>query len=152
MSKSAIIRIQASSFDPAAEIGAFRVNCGDVGALASFTGYVRGEGGRVDTLELEHYAGFTEARINDIAIQAYARFDITDALIIHRYGRMTPEEPIVLVAAASAHRKDAINAVDFLMDYLKTDAPFWKKQSGDGEETWIEPRAADRNARKDWEE
>lgn len=151
MKKPADIRIEDASFDPAEEIGAFRRACADIGALASFTGYVRGEMGDVDALVLEHYPGFTEARIEDIATQAQDRFDLAHVLIIHRHGAMHPGDPIVLVAAASDHRKDAIQAVDFLMDYLKTDAPFWKKETGAGGEKWIEPREADRMARGAWE-
>ena len=147
-----LVRIQQSVFNPADETERFRRQAGDIGALASFTGYVRAEDGRVDTLFLKHYPAFTEARIGDMETHARERFDVQDVLIIHRHGALVPGEPIVLVAAASAHRKDAIGAVDFLMDYLKTDAPFWKKEIGAAGERWIEPRMTDVKARASWED
>jgi molybdopterin synthase catalytic subunit len=119
------------------------------GALASFVGLVRGDG--VSALELEHYPGFTEAEIARIEALARARFDVLDILVIHRFGTLAPGEPIVLAAALSRHRAAAFDCVRFLMDYLKTDAPFWKREITADGARWIEPRDDDRAARKDWE-
>ncbi len=147
-----MIRIQAAPFDPEVELRDFVDRQSDFGAIASFAGYVRGEKGQVATLELQHYPGFTETEIEKILKMARARFEISDALVIHRYGPLGPGEAIVLVAAVSAHRKPAFEAVDFLMDYLKTDAPFWKREiSPEGASNWIEPRSQDRQARLEWE-
>ncbi len=155
-----MIRVQSAPFDPHAEAAAFSAGRMEAGALASFTGSVRNAahasqdtGGEVTALELEHYPGFTEAKIAEIEAAARKRFDVIDLLIIHRYGRMAPGEAIVFVAALSKHRREALQAVDFLMDQLKTDAPFWKKEvRGDGAPEWIEPRSDDRDARARWEQ
>lgn len=145
------ILVQAERFRPEQELESFRQGVPDCGAISSFIGYVRGESGRVSQLVLEHYPGFTEAEIETIVDDTLARFDISAAKVIHRYGAMDPGEPIVLVAAAAQHRKPAMAAVDCLMDYLKTDAPFWKKQSGEQGDEWIEPRGEDRTARQAWD-
>jgi len=141
--------VQVALFDPGAELSQF-ARAG-AGAMASFVGYVRGEAGAVTSLVLDHYPGFTEREIGRIETQARSRFSLIDALIIHRHGAMAPGEPIVLAAALAAHRKPALAAVDFIMDHLKTDAPFWKREIGANAETWIEPRAEDRAARALWE-
>jgi molybdopterin synthase catalytic subunit len=146
-----MIRVQAEPFDPYAELERFTKAAPAAGAIANFIGLVRAEGDQVSALILDHYAGFTEKEIARIDAEARERFEVTDTLIIHRFGRMAPGEAIVLVAAASAHRKPALAAVDFLMDWLKTDAPFWKREDGPGGERWIEPRADDRAARAEWE-
>ena len=145
------IRVQLERFSPGEEIEQFRTACGDIGALANFVGYVRGESGNVVTLRLEHYAGFTEAQISKCASLAAERFAPDAILVIHRFGDLSPGEPIVLVAAAGQHRVEAIKAVEFLMDYLKTDAPFWKCETGPKGEKWIEPRLDDQKARKAWD-
>lgn len=145
-----MIILSPSAIDPARLIEDFRATARDAGALASFIGYVRGEGGAVASLELEHYPGFAEARIAEFEAEAVERFGLVGALIVHRVGCLLPGEPIVVAAAMAAHRKEAIQAVDFLMDYLKTDAPFWKKETGADGARWIEPRAADRAARAAW--
>jgi molybdopterin synthase catalytic subunit len=143
-------RIQREIFDVGGELARF--TSADAGAMANFVGYVRGEGGVVNTLILDHYPGFTEQEIGRIEALAVARFGLIDALIIHRYGAMSPGEPIVLVSVLAAHRKAALQAVDFIMDHLKTDAPFWKREAGVGGERWVEPRADDRAARAHWDE
>lgn len=148
-----MIRVQSAPFDPVIEIAAFQAAHREVGALATFVGTVRGSahGGAVEILELEHYPGFTEKRIADIVAAACERFEVLDTLVVHRYGRMRPGDAIVLAAAVSTHRRPALEAVDYLMDRLKTDAPFWKKEHGPGGAVeWIEPRADDREARARW--
>jgi molybdopterin synthase catalytic subunit len=147
-----MIKVQEEPFDPYAELARFTKRKPKVGAVASFIGLVRDEGDRVDALILDHYPGFTEKEIKRIETQARGRFDVADTLVIHRYGRMIPGEAIVLVAASALHRKAALEAVTFLMDYLKTEAPFWKRERGPDGETWIEPRAGDREARAAWME
>jgi molybdopterin synthase catalytic subunit len=154
-----MIRIQTEAFDPHAETAAFANGRGDAGALATFVGAVRdsAHGGEVIALELEAYPGFTEKQIAAIENDAHRRFDVMDLMVIHRYGRMLPGEAIVLVAALSQHRRDALQAVDYLMDRLKTDAPFWKKEvrparSGGETAEWIEPRSDDREARARWDQ
>ena len=147
-----MIALKPSPFDPDAALAAFRARSGPAGAVASFVGHVRGESGGVATLELTHYPGFTERAIEAIDANARGRFPLIDTLIIHRVGVLAPGEPIVLTAAAARHRKEAIGAVDFLMDYLKTDAPFWKRETGPDGARWIEARAADTDARAVWEQ
>ena len=151
-----MIRIQSAPFDPHAEAAAFSAGRAEAGALATFTGSVRKSAqagsSEVTALELEHYPGFTEAKIAQIEGEARKRFDVLDLMVIHRHGRMAPGEAIVFVAALSRHRREALQAVDFLMDQLKTDAPFWKKEvRGDGPPEWIEPRSDDRAARARWD-
>ncbi len=147
-----MIRIQTEPFDPQAEAAVFSDGRSEVGALATFVGAVRdsAHGGEVSALELEAYPGFTEKQIGQIEADALARFDVVDTLVIHRYGRMLPGEAIVLVAALSKHRREALQAVDYLMDRLKTEAPFWKKEIRPEGVEWIEPRADDREARARW--
>jgi len=148
-----MIRVQTDPFDPHAEAAAFQRSRSEAGALATFVGSVRdsAHGAEVTALELEAYPGFTEKQIAKIEADARARFDVIDTLVIHRYGRMAPGEAIVLVAALSKHRREALQAVDYLMDRLKTDAPFWKKEVGPQGAAWIEPRADDRDARDRWD-
>ena len=145
-----MIRIQSASLDIESELQVFRMSSMDYGALASFEGYVRSEDGQVTALELQHYPAVTEAEIAQFEQMARDRFDVLDCLIIHRVGRILPSEAIVLVAVLAKHRKPALEAVDFLMDYLKTSAPFWKKQIGPDGETWIEPRSSDHAATAAW--
>ena len=141
-----MIRVQAKPFDPVAELAAFRHD--DSGAMASFIGYCRAHHGdaKVEALELEHYPGFTEseiARIVDDVRTRGVRRGLQDMLVVHRTGRIRPGEAIVLVAALSSHRAEAFAAVEEVMDYLKTDAPFWKREIRDDGAHWIEPTAAD---------
>ncbi len=149
-----MIRVQTAPFDPYAETAAFGAGRSEAGALASFVGTVRNSahGGAVSALELEGYPGFTEKQIAQIETDARARFDVIDTLVIHRYGRMAPGDAIVLVAALSKHRREALQAVDYLMDRLKTEAPFWKKELRPEGAEWIEPRADDRDAHARWSE
>ena len=148
-----MIRVQTAAFDPHAETAAFQCGRGEAGALASFIGTVRdsAHGGEVSALELEAYPGFTEKQIAAIEADARSRFDVVDTLVIHRYGRMLPGEAIVLVAALSKHRREALQAVDYLMDRLKTEAPFWKKEVRPEGAEWIEPRNDDHASRAKWD-
>ena len=114
-----------------------------MGAVATFTGLARADSGPATVLELEAYPGFTEAEIGKIAAQAHARFKLADHFILHRIGKIGPGEPIVFVATAARHRRAAFEACDFLMDYLKSQAPFWKKEHGPAGARWVEPRAED---------
>ena len=136
-------RIATTAFNPEAELAAFGAERGGVGALASFVGYCRNEDGAVSSLYLQHYPGFTEREIDRLANEIAARFQVKDILVIHRVGDIPPGEAIVLVAALSSHRNAAFEAVRVMMDYLKTDAPLWKKESGPDGTRWIEPRAED---------
>ena len=125
----------------------------DAGALASFTGYCRATGhdGEVSELVLEHYPGFTEREIGELAASASQRHKLIDLIIVHRAGGIAPGEAIVLVAAVSSHRADAFAAVEEIMDYLKTDAPFWKRERGPAGERWVEPTDEDRARRARFE-
>jgi molybdopterin synthase catalytic subunit len=148
-----MIRVQAELFDPAMELAGFARGRTDVGGVASFTGFVRDEHGGepVAAMTLEHYPGMTERQLAAIEAEARERWPLLDALVIHRYGRMLPGEPIVLVATASAHRAAALEACAFLIDWLKTRAPFWKlEESGQGER-WVEARASDEAAARRWD-
>jgi molybdopterin synthase catalytic subunit len=149
-----LVRVQPEPFDPAAELAAFARGRTDVGGIATFLGLVRDEygGERVSAMTLEHYPGMTERKLAEIEAEARARWpDLQDALIIHRHGRMLPGEPIVLVATASAHRQAALDACAFLIDWLKTKAPFWKLEETGGNERWVEARASDDQAAARWE-
>jgi molybdopterin synthase catalytic subunit len=132
-------------FDPNAALAAFMAAHPDAGAMASFVGICRGHtnGEAVTALILEHFEGFTQSEIARIMAACQARFAVTGLLVMHRTGRVLPGEPIVLAAAASAHRRAAFEAVDFLMDYLKSEAPFWKKEEGPLGARWVEPRVED---------
>ena len=140
-----MIRVSTDPFDPGAELSAFEKSANGAGAVVSFLGKVRGRAGEGDVkaLYLEHYPGVTERSIAEIERQARKRWAIDDTLIIHRVGELKPDEPIVMVCVASAHRREAFEAADFLMDYLKTEAMFWKKESREDGASWIEPREAD---------
>ena len=146
------IRIQAEDFDVAAELAALASGRTDIGAVVSFTGLCRDEGGRLGALELEHYPGMAEAELGLVATEAASRWPLQGLLAIHRYGLIAPGGQIVLVAAASAHRRAAFEAADFLMDYLKTRAPFWKREHlSDGTlGDWVEARSEDDDAARRW--
>jgi molybdopterin synthase catalytic subunit len=149
-----LVRVQAEPFDPAAELAAFARGRTDVGGIATFLGLVRDEHGgeRVSAMTLEPYPGMTERKLAEIEAEARARWpDLQDTLVIHRHGRMLPGEPIVLVATASAHRQAALDACAFLIDWLKTKAPFWKLEETGGDERWVEARASDDQAAARWE-
>ena len=143
------IRVQEESFDPGAELNAFSDLKGRAGAVVSFSGVVRGED--LDALELEHYPNMTEKALGEIRDEAHKRWELVDSMIIHRYGRMALGEPIMMVAVASAHRKEAFEAASFLMDFLKSRAPFWKKEIQDGEGQWVDAREEDETALKNWQ-
>jgi len=149
-----MIRVQQGDFDPAAEIDKLLAGRTDIGALVTFTGLVRDIAGdqAISAMTLEHYPGMTERQLQEIERQAHERWPLDASLIIHRVGRMAPGERIVLVAAASAHRKAAFEAAEFLIDWLKTKAPFWKlEESPDGAQNWVDAREADCAAAARWE-
>ena len=150
---AATIRIQTEDFDAAAEQRALTHGRRDIGAVVSFTGLCRDEGGRLSALELEHYPGMAEEEVGRVAREALARWPLTGLTVIHRFGKIAPGGNIVLVVAASSHRRAAFEAADFLMDYLKTRAPFWKKEhlvTGDAA-GWVEAKAEDDAALERWE-
>ena len=140
-----MINVLATPFDPVAEIAAFNARASSAGAVVTFCGAVRDLAGdnTVNGLELEHFPGVTERSIAAIEEEARSRWPVSDIEIIHRTGRLVPGEPIVLVCVAAAHRREAFEAADFLMDYLKTKAVFWKKELRADGADWIEPRAED---------
>jgi molybdopterin synthase catalytic subunit len=147
--------IQAEDFDVGAEIARLRAGDVGVGAVASFIGTVRDRNGpqaagSVQALELEHYPGMTERSIESMIDAAFARFDLRGARVIHRVGVMQPGEQIVLVVVSSAHRREAFQACEFLMDYLKTQAPFWKKETTPDGAHWVDARVADDEALARW--
>lgn len=139
------VKVQLEDFDVQAESGLLTSGRKDVGALVSFTGLCRDEAGTLSALELEHYPGMAEAELIRIAEQAIERWPLTGLTVIHRHGKIPPGDNIVLVIAASSHRRAAFEAADFLMDYLKTRAPFWKKEhfAEGGTGTWVEAKAVD---------
>ena len=147
------VRVQTADFDVAREIAALRAGDARVGAVASFIGTVRdvNDAVAVSTMTLEHYPGMTEKSLEAIVAEARARFDILDALVIHRVGALQPTDQIVLVAVTSAHRGDAFDACRFVMDYLKTRAPFWKKEETAEGARWVDARVSDDAAAARWE-
>lgn len=147
------VRIQTEAFDAGAEINALRGARTDVGAIVSFIGSVRDlhEGAAVNALTLEHYPGMTETALDAIVREAHDRWDILDVLVIHRVGTMRPPDPIVLVVVLSAHRGEAFSACEFVMDWLKTRAPFWKKEQTPAGTRWVDARAADDHAASRWD-
>jgi len=146
------VRVQTQDFDAGAEMARLRAADARVGALAAFVGTVRdvNDATQVSTLTLEHYPGMTEKALEAIVAEARQRFDIYDALVIHRVGTLRPTDQIVLVVVTSAHRGDAFDACRFLMDYLKTRAPFWKKEQTPDGPRWVEARASDDEAAARW--
>ncbi|MGE0409736.1 MAG: molybdenum cofactor biosynthesis protein MoaE [Amphiplicatus sp.] len=144
-----MILLEPCSFDPYAHLSAVSRETGGAGAIASFIGLVRSEGG-VRALHLDHFPGLTEAAIRRAAETARGRWPLTALRIVHRVGEARAGEPVVLVATAAAHRRPAFEACDFLMDFLKTDAPFWKKELREDGARWIEPRAEDYRDRARW--
>mgnify|MGYP001553069991 CR=1 FL=1 len=140
-----MIAVQTEPFDPSALLARFSAGRTDCGAVVSFTGLARAatDGEAVSALELDAYPGFTEAAIAAMEAEARERFGVKDLMIVHRYGAIGPGEAVVFVAGAAEHRRAAFQAVDFLMDRLKTQAPFWKKETGLDGDRWIEPRAPD---------
>jgi len=147
------VRIQHEDFDISEEIAALRAARRDVGAVASFVGIVRdvNEGASVEGMTLEHYPGMTERSIQAIIDDAKSRWTIFEALVIHRIGELRPQDQIVLVIVTGLHRGDAFAACEFIMDYLKTQAPFWKKERTPQGDRWVDARASDDKAAARWE-
>ncbi len=146
------IAVQEAPFDAAAEERAVRAGNPAVGAVVTFLGLMRdiNEGDRVRAMTLEHYPGMTEKALDAILDQAFERWDLEGIRVVHRVGRLAPEDPIVLVTVASRHRGEAFRACEFVIDWLKTRAPFWKKEETDQGERWVEARASDEAARARW--
>ena len=146
------VRIQEADFDVGAELAALQGERTDVGAVASFVGCVRGHTREddVSALTLEHYPGMTEKKLGEIESEAHRRWPLDAVLIVHRYGRLVPGDRIVLVATASPHREAALAACQFLIDWLKTDAPFWKSEETPAGERWVASRAEDEAAKGRW--
>ena len=142
--------IQEADFDVSAELASLRDGDGGIGAIASFVGTVRGSAATVREMWLEHYPGMTERAIEAMADDAGRRFDIRAVRVVHRVGRLLPGEQIVLVAVASAHRREAFQACEFVMDWLKTQAPFWKKERTPQGERWVDARESDDAATARW--
>ncbi len=143
-------RVQDAPFDAGAELTAFTTGRSDLGAVVTFTGVVRDNARVLKFLEIEHYPGMTLKQIEIIEAQAVARWNLVASLIIHRYGRLMAGENIMMVATAATHRADAFAAAEFLMDYLKSRAPFWKKEVTADGESWVEARVADEDALDRW--
>lgn len=148
-----IVRVQTEDFEVGAEVARLRAGRANVGAVVTFIGTVRdvNDGSGVSSLTLEHYPGMTERSLEAICTEAQGRWRLDDVLVIHRYGELLPLDQIVLVVTTSAHRGDAFAACEFIMDYLKTRAPFWKKERTPQGERWVEARAADDDAAARWQ-
>ena len=146
-----MIRVQQEDFDIGAEIARLKAGRSDIGAIVAFVGTVRDQSGSIDEMTLEHYPGMTEAELKRIEAEASARWPLQASLIVHRYGTLKPSENIVLVVTASEHREAAFRAAEFLMDYLKTRAPFWKRESGPQGTRWVEANARDEIAGSRWD-
>jgi len=145
-----MIRVQAEQFDAGGELNAFSTRVAGAGAVVSFTGLVRDVSAGLSTMEIEHYPGMTEKALGAIRDEAMQRWALADALVIHRIGPMAAGEVIMMVATASRHRKDAFEAAEFLMDYLKSRAPFWKREvTADGAD-WVASKDEDEDALKRW--
>jgi molybdopterin synthase catalytic subunit len=145
------IIVQSDAFDMGAEANSFAAGVVGAGAIVTFTGITRDSAnGDMDVMEIEHYPGMTERALTAIAEQAMQRWKLADCLVIHRYGRLAPQDPIMMVATASRHRADAFAAAEFLMDYLKSRAPFWKKEITKSGTDWVEARAEDEAALRRW--
>ncbi len=144
------VRVQSEPFDMGAEVTAFTASVPGAGAVVTFSGLVRDEGGTLTAMEIEHYPGMTERALEKIRADALARWSLTDAMIIHRYGPMKPGDQIMMVATAARHRTDAFAAAEFLMDYLKSRAPFWKKEFGTDGDAWVAAKDEDEDALDRW--
>ena len=146
-----IVRVQEAPFDFGTEAQAFADAQSGMGAVVTFTGIVRDLNGALTKMVIEHYPGMTEKALMAIAEEAHGRWSLGGSLIIHRYGTLGPDDMIMMVATASKHRKDAFEAAMFLMDYLKSRAPFWKKEEAGGAADWVAARDEDEDALKGWE-
>ncbi|TMM55534.1 molybdenum cofactor biosynthesis protein MoaE [Sulfitobacter sabulilitoris] len=145
------ISVQSEPFDLGAESTAFAAGHRDMGAIVTFTGVVRDlPGDPLEAMEIEHYPGMTESALHDIAATALDRWSLGDVLVIHRHGRLTPGEMIMMVATAAPHRRDAFEAAEFLMDYLKSRAPFWKREMTAKGADWVASKAEDEDALDRW--
>ena len=146
------VKVQTEDFDLTTEIAQLRANTPKVGAIVNFVGVVRdlNEGEQISEMDLEHYPGMTEKALEDIIAEARSRWDLFDALVIHRVGPLKPLDQIVLVAVTSAHRGEAFAACEFIIDYLKTQAPFWKKEQTPQGSRWVDARVTDDEAMKKW--
>jgi len=145
------ICVQSDPFDMGAEANRFTQSATGAGAIVTFTGITRDSAaGDLAVMEIEHYPGMTERALTEIATQAMTRWQLTDCLVIHRYGRLAPTDPIMMVATAARHRADAFAAAEFLMDYLKSRAPFWKKEIAKSGTAWVAARDEDEAALKRW--
>ncbi|MDO5755960.1 MAG: molybdenum cofactor biosynthesis protein MoaE [Rhodobacterales bacterium] len=145
------IRVQEAPFDLGLEANGFAARQAGMGAVVTFTGIVRDLDGSLDRMHIEHYPGMTEKALRGIAEEAHRRWDLGGSLIIHRHGNLSPDDMIMMVATAARHRKDAFDAAMFLMDYLKSRAPFWKKEMVSGDASWVAARGEDEDALKAWE-
>jgi molybdopterin synthase catalytic subunit len=146
-----VIKVQQEDFDIGAEIARLKAGRTDIGAIVTFTGTVRDQAGAVAEMTLEHYPGMTEAELARVEAEACARWPLQASLIVHRHGSLKPGDNIVLVVTASEHRDAAFEAARFLMDYLKTRAPFWKRESGPGGARWVEAEARDETSVARWD-
>ena len=144
------VRVQAEPFDMGEEVRAFTETVPGAGAIVTFSGLVRDEGGTLAAMEIEHYPGMTEKALDAIRAKAISRWSLSGAVIIHRFGRLNPGDQIMMVATAARHRGDAFAAAEFLMDFLKSRAPFWKKEFGPGGETWVAAKDDDEKALDRW--
>lgn len=142
--------VQAEPFDYAAEVDRFAADRSDIGALVCFAGVVRDTDNTLSMMEIEHYPGMTEKALSKIAKEAQDRWSLGDVLVIHRFGKLTPGEKIMMVATAAPHRAAAFAAADFLMDYLKSRAPFWKKEHGRESADWVAAKQSDETALSRW--
>ena len=149
-----MIRVQREDFDPGAELAALTLGRHDIGGAVSFVGLVRDmtPQGKVGAMTLEHYPGMTEKQLQAIDDEAHRRWPLAASLVVHRYGRLEPGERIVLVLTASPHRDAAFDACRFLIDWLKTKAPFWKLEEGEGGAAWVEARASDDASAARWDQ
>ncbi|MEO1704796.1 MAG: molybdenum cofactor biosynthesis protein MoaE [Pseudomonadota bacterium] len=145
------IRVEAAPFDPGEILSAFTARQAHAGAVVSFTGLTRDLGGTLQKMEIEHYPGMTEKALTDIASEALTRWELEDILVLHRHGPLHPQEPIMMVATAARHRKAAFEAADFLMDYLKSRAPFWKKEVTSDSAAWVDAKDDDETALTRWQ-
>ncbi len=145
------VRVQSDPFDMGAELNRFANRQDNAGAVVSFSGIVRDlAAGDLQHMQIEHYPGMTERAMTKITHEAMTRWSLVDAFVLHRYGDLTPGEPIMMVATAARHRADAFAAAEFLMDYLKSRAPFWKKETTTRGDRWIEAKAGDLKKSQDW--
>jgi len=147
-----MIRVQQEDFDIGAEVARLRAGRSDIGAIVAFVGVVRDRAGAVEEMTLEHYPGMTEAELQRIEAEASSRWPLQASLIVHRYGKLRPNDNIMLVVTASEHREAAFRAAEFLMDYLKTRAPFWKCESGPQGSRWVEADARDDASTARWDD